>query len=156
MNTGAKCPRFLAMTLIGLLRHRCVECAVKRERVCHLVSERKKLAQKEYKRRHDNEARIIHWKLCELHQLERKEKWYVHVPEGVVENDEVKLHWDMNIQCDNVVELRRPDIIVVFKKENKCVIVDIAIPGDSKVHEKEFEKDEKYHDLRWEIRRMSM
>ena len=49
-----------------------VEYAVKRVRVCHLVSECKKLAQKEYKRRRDNVARIIHWKLCELHQLERR------------------------------------------------------------------------------------
>ena len=64
-------------------------------------------------------ARIIHWKLCELHQLERKEKWYEHVEEGVLENGEVKLLWDMNIQCNNVVEARRPDNIVVSKMENK-------------------------------------
>ena len=42
------------------------------------------LAQKEYNRRYDNVARIIHWKLYELHQLERKEKWYEHVEEGVL------------------------------------------------------------------------
>ena len=28
----------------------------------------------------------------------------------VVENDEVKLLWDKNIQCDNVIEARRPNI----------------------------------------------
>ena len=49
----------------------------------------------------------------------------------------------MNIQCDNVVEERDPDIIVVSKKETKCIIVDIAIPGDSRVHEKEFQKNRK-------------
>ena len=87
--------------------------------MCHLVSECKKSAQKEYTRRRDNVARIINWKLYELHQLEGKEKWYEDVPEGVVENGEVKLLWDMNIQCNNVVEARRPDIIVVSKKENK-------------------------------------
>ena len=50
------------------------------------------MAQKEYKRRHDNVARITHWK------LERKETWYEHAPEDVVVNGEVKLLWDMNIQ----------------------------------------------------------
>ena len=62
----------------------------------------------------------------------------------------------MNIQCDNIVEARRPEIIVVSKKENKCMIIimDIAIPGDSRVHEKELENIEKYQDLRQEIRRM--
>ena len=46
----------------------------------------------------------------------------------------------MNIQCVNVVEERRPDIIVMRKKEKKRISVDIAIPGDSRIHEKEFEK----------------
>ena len=47
---------------------------------------------------------------CELHQLERKEKWYEHELDGVVENGEVKPLWDMNSQCDNVVKARRPDM----------------------------------------------
>ena len=29
-----------------------------------------------------------------------------------------------------------------------------AIPGDIRIHEKEFEKIEKYQDLKWTIRRM--
>ena len=40
------------------------------------------------------------------------------------------------------------------KKEKKCTIVDTAIPGDFRIHEKEFEKIEKYQDLKWKIRRM--
>ena len=39
----------------------------------------------------------------------------------------------MNIQCDTVVEGRRPDIVVVSKKK-KFIIVDIAIPGDCRIH----------------------
>ena len=34
------------------------------------------------------------------------------------------------------------------------IIVEIAIPGDSRIDEKELEKIEKYHDLKLEIRRM--
>ena len=40
----------------------------------HLVTECKNLAPKECKRRHDKAERIIQWKLCEFHQLQRKEK----------------------------------------------------------------------------------
>ena len=36
-----------------------------------------------------------------------------------MENGEVKPLWDMNSQCDNVVKARRPDIIVVSKKDKK-------------------------------------
>ena len=57
----------------------------------------------------------------------KKDKWYEHAPDSVSENDEVKLLWDVNIQCDHVIEVRRPDIVVVNKQERKCTIIDIAV-----------------------------
>ena len=36
----------------------------KSEAISHIVSKCEKLAQKEYKRRYDSAARIVHWKLC--------------------------------------------------------------------------------------------
>ena len=62
------------------------------------------------------------------HHLSRSEKWYDHQPDGVVENKRCKILWDMTIQCDHVIEARRPDIVVVEKKSNKTIIVDIASP----------------------------
>ena len=59
--------------------------------------------------------------------------------------------WDINVQCNNVIEARRPDIIVIDKKERKGIIIDIAVPADVRVGEKEREKVEKYHDLKREI-----
>ncbi len=132
----------------------CRMCGKKGESVQHIISECEKLAQKEYKRRHDNVAKKIHWELCKKNALEHKERWYEHNPEGAVENESVKLLWDINIQCDNVIEARRPDIVIVDKKEKSCVIVDIAVPADGRVHEKEREKVEKYQDLRREIGRL--
>ena len=85
---------------------------------------------------------------------EYTERWYEHVPEGAIENEEVKVLWDINIQCDNVIEARRPDIIVIYKKEHKGIIIDIAVPADANVMEKEKEKVEKYQDLRREIARL--
>ena len=31
----------------------------------------------------------------------------------------VKVLWDINVQCGNLMETRRPDIIVADKKENQ-------------------------------------
>ena len=45
------------------------------------------------------------------------EKWYEHVPEGLVENEEVK---DINVQCDNVIEARRQDIIAIDNHRYCC------------------------------------
>ena len=79
----------------------CRLCSKKGESVSHIVCECKKLAQREYKQRHDNVAKVVHWKLCEKYHLEKKDKWYEHAPDSVSENDEVKLLWDVNIQCDH-------------------------------------------------------
>ena len=49
-------------------------CSEKRESVGHIVSECSKLAQREYKKRHDNVARYVHWKLCRKNSFERGEK----------------------------------------------------------------------------------
>ena len=48
--------------------------------------------------------------------LKRSEKWYEHAPKGVVEN-EVKILWDVMIQCDREIKARKPDVIVVNKNE---------------------------------------
>ena len=81
----------------------------KGESVQHFVSGCEKLAQKEYKRRHDNVAKKVCWDLCKKNGLRQKKKWYEYVPEGAVENEKVKVLWDINIQCGNVIEARRQD-----------------------------------------------
>ena len=89
----------------------CRMCGERGETVQHIICEYKKLAQREYKRRYDTVGKLLHWKFCENHNLERKENWYKPCPERAVEDDDVKLIWDMNIQYDNVIEARIPDLI---------------------------------------------
>ena len=54
----------------------CRLCGEKDEMINLIISECNKLAQKEYKRRHDNIARLVHWKLCCKYGIDRSEKWY--------------------------------------------------------------------------------
>ena len=35
----------------------------------------------------------------------------------------------MNIQCDDIIVERRPDIAIVNKMEKTAIIIDVAIPG---------------------------
>ena len=71
---------------------------------------------------------------------EHAPKWYEHAPEGAVENEEGKILWDAMIQCDRKIKARKPNIVVVNKNGRSCAIIDIAIPGDIRVREKEKEK----------------
>ena len=112
------------------------------------------MTQKEYKRRHGNVAKKVHWDICKRNGLEHSEKWCEHAPEGAVQNEKIKVLWDINIQCEKLIEARRPDLIVIDKKEQKGIIIDIAVPTDVIVDQKEKEKVETYQDLKREIRRL--
>ena len=64
----------------------CRMCGSKGEMVAHVVGECGKLAQTEYKGRHENMAGYIHWQLCGKCGLERANSWYEKKPEGVEES----------------------------------------------------------------------
>ena len=128
-------------------------CGKRGETVQHIY-ECKILAQREYKRRHDTVEKLVNAKICEEHNLERKKKWYEHCTEGAVEDDDVELIWDINIQCDNDIEARRPDLILVDKKVKSCVIINVATPGDCRIREKEIKKIENYQNLKGELKRL--
>ena len=66
----------------------------------------------------------------------------------------MKLLWDFNVQTDKVIEARRPDLILVNKETKECQVIDIAIPGDTRVVKKEDEKIDKYKELGFEISRL--
>ena len=133
---------------------KCRMCRDKNETVNHIVSGCSKLAQKEYKKRHDNVARAIHWDLSGKCGFHRNDKWYNHVPESVQENENYKLLWNFSIRTDHNIEARRPDLVLVDKSKKSCHIIDVAIPEDSGAKEKEAEKVEKYQNLARELRRM--
>ena len=57
-----------------------------------------------------------------------------------------KLLWDFNIQTDNLISARRPDLIIINKKRS-CRIVDFAVPVDHRINLKECAKKDMYLDL---------
>ena len=86
--------------------------------------------------------------MCEKHNFERTKKWYEHCTEGAVEDDDVKLIW-----CDNIVEVRRPNLILVDKKPKSCVIIDVAIPDDIEKYQFEERERERERDRKRERQR---
>ena len=57
----------------------------------HLISECSKMAQREYKRRHDWVGRRVHWDVCKKYGIVVNDKWYQHEPGSVIENDKCKI-----------------------------------------------------------------
>ena len=82
------------------------------------------------------------------------ERWYEYKVESDIENDIEKILWDVCIQVDRQIEHRRPDIVVIEKNTNRCLIIDVACPVANNLILKRNEKLENYSELRLEIARM--
>ncbi|XP_067126490.1 uncharacterized protein [Centruroides vittatus] len=130
----------------------CRLCKEADETIDHILSCCKKIAQTDYKQRHNYVAQMIHWNLCHNYHIPVGKNWWDHKPEKVVENECAKILWDFRIQTDKVLEHNTPDLTIVEKE--KVWIIDVAIPGDSRIDEKQQEKLNRYHDLKIELQRL--
>ena len=83
-----------------------------------IISECSKLAQKDYKTRHDWVGKVIHREMCKKFKFDQTNKLYMQNPASVQENDTHKLQWDFDIQTDHLISARRPYLIIINKKEN--------------------------------------
>ena len=114
-----------------------------------------KLAQKEYKARHEWVDKVIHREMCSKFKFDQANKLYMHNPAPVLENDTHKLMWYFDIQTDPLISARRPDLVIINKKEKKiCKIVDFTVPADHRIKLKECEKRDKYLDLARELKKL--
>ena len=88
-------------------------CGKGEESIAHVVAECEKLAQKHCKNwRHDRVVRMIHRELYRRYGFKCTEKWYDHIPEGVLENEKSKILLDVGIQTDQQLNHKRPDIVL--------------------------------------------
>ena len=69
----------------------------------------------------------------------------------MLENERYKIWWDFFIQTVKIIEHRRPYLVCIDKIAKICLIIDIVIPGDQNIIDKEQEKIDKYQDLRREL-----
>ena len=93
--------------------NKCRHCGDRDETINHMISECSKLAQKEYKTRHDWVGKVIHWEMCKTFKFDPTNKWYMHNPASVLENDTHKHLWDFDIHTDHLISARRPDLIII-------------------------------------------
>jgi hypothetical protein len=72
----------------------------------------------------------------------------------VYEERDVTVLWNHAVYTDREVTANRLDITMKDKKEESCTLIDVAIPADRNVVQKEAEKKLKYKNLGIEIQRM--
>ena len=76
----------------------------------------------------------------------------MHNPAPVLKNDTHKLLWEFDIYTDHLISARRPDLIII--KKRNCKIVAFVVPADYRIKLKECEKRDKYLDLARELEKL--
>ena len=92
------------------------KCRDRDETINHMIRECSKLAQKDDKTRHDWVDKVVHKKLSKKLKSSRTNKWFMHKPDSVTENETHKVLWNYEIQIDHLIQVRKPDQVI--KKEN--------------------------------------
>ena len=108
---------------------KCRLCGDRDETINHIISECSKLAQTEYKARHDWVGKVIHWEKCKKFQFDHTNTWYMHNPTHAQENGTHKLLWDFDIQTDQLIPARRPDLIIINNKKENLQNCRLCCPG---------------------------
>eukprot|EP00116_Pleurobrachia_bachei_P008550 sb/3468812/ len=121
---------------------KCRICNQHNESVEHILNGCTKLANGDYKLRHDRVAAALHWGMCKDHGFPAESKWWSHYAEKVLENEKGKILWDFHIQTDNPIEACKPDLVLLDKSKKEAIL----IVNDKKI--------EKYQELRRELTRI--
>jgi hypothetical protein len=99
----------------------------------------------------------LHFNICkELGVKLDSELWYEHAPKSVETSQlgKVTILWNQQVQTDRTIPNNKPDIIIRDNEKGTRVLIDVAIPGDRNVINKEAKKILKYKDLIIETQRM--
>ena len=107
----------------------------------------------QYKYRHDQICKYIHWNILRDLGIEVPKSWMSHTPQETTTKGGINILWDMYVLTDRKVPHNKPDIIVHDENTGECHIIDIAIPICQNVTRKEAEKITKYRDLSIELQK---
>ena len=91
-------------------------------------------------------GKMMHWELCKKLKFDHANKWYMHNPESILENEtQISLgFWDTN-GSPNLGQTTKP---------GESQILDFAIPAEHRVKLKEGEKRDKYLDLTRKLKKL--
>ena len=120
----------------------------------HLVSGYKiLLADGHYTKRHNKVCRYLHWSICKEYNIETKPVW-LHEPAMTTAQDDIVIFYDKPLHCGRYIDggAIKPDIVVWHRTEKWAKIIEVSVPNDFGLNRVEREKQNKYQDLKHDLR----
>ena len=91
--------------------------------------------------RQDKVSAHFHYSIRKALGIITTYKWYIHIPEPVYEEGDVTVLWNQAVHTDREAAENRPDMIIKNKKKKRTwTLIDVAIPADRNVVQKEAER----------------
>ena len=98
---------------------KCRRCGDRDETINHITSECNKLTQKEHNARRDWVGKVIHWEMCKKFKFDHANKWYMHNPAPVQENDtQTPMELWYTNGSPNLSQKTRPDRVLLIINKN--------------------------------------
>jgi hypothetical protein len=131
------------------IESRCRLCKEYEETIDHQTSGCPTLAKDEYVIRDDKVCTHLHYSIRKTFGIETTENWYSHIPKPVSQHEDITVLWNQGVQTDREVLANRPGIIIKNKKDKTGLLIDVAIPSDRNVIQKESENKLKYKSFKY-------
>jgi len=104
--------------------------------------------------RHNKVCTHLHYSICKALGIKMTDKWYTSTPKPLYEQEDVTVMGHQTAYTDRDITANRADIIIENKKYITCILIDVAIPMDRNVMQKEADKKLKYKSMCTEIQQM--
>ena len=108
------------------------------------------IGKKQYIQRQGRACAEQHFNICKEIGVKLDNKhWYDHVQKSakICHENKVTIFWNQQVQTNRSISTNKPDTIIRDNRQGTCMLIDVAIPVDRNVIQKESEKILKYKDL---------
>lgn len=123
----------------------CPNCMNRRLSVDHLATYCGKYVSFEYKRRHDEIVRCLHFMIAKRYGITHNRRLKNYKVEGVVSNERVRIKSDIPILTENRnVQYNKPDLFIHDLKTNEITMIEIGVTNKNDLPTTELTKGRKY------------
>ena len=134
---------------------KCRICNNALETISHITNGCTALASTLYKERHDNMLRGIYHYLLYINGI--TEEWHPYYElqhvKPVIENEVCTILWDVDVKTNHFTKYNKPDIVVIYKEEDRILMIEGSCPWDENLRQKICEKQNKYMQLAFQMKK---
>ena len=124
----------------------CPICQDRKVSIDHLATKCNRLLDRQYKRRHDNITKLIHFNILKKFGFKNTQSLAKHKPEGVTENEKAKVYFETTF-TESKRHTNRPDMIIIDKEKKAIFLVEVGVTSPDCLKRREIEKRLKYSGL---------